>query len=68
MTTEAKHVSVLLNECIENLNIKPGGVYLDGTLGLGGQPQPKPQEKAEAAENILPVTSNIIIEQRRSDE
>ena len=34
--TEAKHVSVLLNECIENLNIKPGGVYLDGTLGLGG--------------------------------
>ena len=36
MTTEAKHVSVLLNECIENLNIKPDGVYLDGTLGLGG--------------------------------
>ena len=36
MTTEAKHVSVLLNECIENLNIKPTGVYLDGTLGLGG--------------------------------
>ena len=36
MTTEAKHFSVLLNECIENLNIKPGGVYLDGTLGLGG--------------------------------
>ena len=36
MTTEARHVSVLLNECIENLNIKPGGVYLDGTLGLGG--------------------------------
>ena len=36
MTTEAKHVSVLLNECIDNLNIKPGGVYLDGTLGLGG--------------------------------
>ena len=36
MTTEAKHVSVLLNECIDNLNITPGGVYLDGTLGLGG--------------------------------
>ena len=36
MTTEVKHVSVLLNECIENLNIKPDGVYLDGTLGLGG--------------------------------
>ena len=36
MTTEVKHVSVLLNECIENLNIEAGGVYLDGTLGLGG--------------------------------
>ena len=36
MMTEAKHFSVLLNECIENLNIKPGGMYLDGTLGLGG--------------------------------
>lgn len=33
---ESKHVSVLLNECIENLNIKPDGIYLDGTLGLGG--------------------------------
>ena len=36
MPNEAKHVSVLLNECIENLNIKPDGIYLDGTLGLGG--------------------------------
>ena len=33
---EPKHVSVLLAECIDNLNIKPGGVYVDGTLGLGG--------------------------------
>lgn len=34
--TEAKHISVLLDECIENLNIKPDGIYVDGTLGLGG--------------------------------
>ncbi len=33
---QPKHVSVLLNECIENLNIRPEGVYVDGTLGLGG--------------------------------
>ena len=33
---EAKHVSVLLHECIENLNIRPDGLYVDGTLGLGG--------------------------------
>ena len=36
MPNEAKHISVLLNECIENLNIKPDGIYVDGTLGLGG--------------------------------
>ena len=33
---QPKHVSVLLNECLENLNIHPNGVYVDGTLGLGG--------------------------------
>ncbi len=33
---EFKHKSVLLEETIENLNIKPDGVYLDGTLGGGG--------------------------------
>lgn len=32
----AKHISVLLDECIENLNIRPDGIYLDGTLGMGG--------------------------------
>ena len=33
---EFKHKSVLLDECIENLNIKKNGVYVDGTLGGGG--------------------------------
>ncbi len=33
---EFKHKSVLLDECIENLNIKENGIYLDGTLGGGG--------------------------------
>ena len=31
-----KHVSVLLNESIEQLNIKEDGIYVDGTLGGGG--------------------------------
>lgn len=30
------HVSVLLPECIENLDIKPDGIYVDGTTGGGG--------------------------------
>ncbi|WP_029067345.1 16S rRNA (cytosine(1402)-N(4))-methyltransferase RsmH [Lachnobacterium bovis] len=33
---EFKHYSVLLNETIENLDIKPDGIYVDGTLGGGG--------------------------------
>lgn len=33
---EFKHVSVLLEETIEGLNIKPDGIYVDGTLGGGG--------------------------------
>ena len=32
----AGHVSVLLDECINYLDIKPDGIYVDGTLGLGG--------------------------------
>ena len=30
------HISVLLNECIEGLNINPSGVYVDATLGGAG--------------------------------
>lgn len=33
---EFHHVSVLLDECIENLNIKPDGVYVDCTMGGAG--------------------------------
>ena len=33
---EFNHYSVLLEECIENLNIKPDGIYVDGTLGGAG--------------------------------
>ena len=33
---EFKHRSVLLEECVEQLNIKPDGIYVDGTLGGGG--------------------------------
>ena len=33
---ELKHVSVMFDECMDGLNIKPGGTYFDGTLGGGG--------------------------------
>lgn len=31
-----KHVSVLLHETVDLLNVKPDGIYVDGTLGRGG--------------------------------
>ena len=34
--SEFHHVSVLLQECIDGLNIKPDGIYVDGTLGGAG--------------------------------
>ncbi len=33
---EFKHISVLLRESVEGLNIKPDGIYVDGTAGGGG--------------------------------
>ena len=34
--SEFKHYSVMLGECIDSLCIKPDGIYIDGTLGMGG--------------------------------
>ena len=34
--TEFHHISVLLEECLDGLNIKPDGIYVDGTLGGAG--------------------------------
>ena len=33
---EFNHKSVLLKETIDGLNVKPEGIYVDGTLGGGG--------------------------------
>ena len=33
---EFTHYPVMLHECIEGLNIRPDGVYVDGTLGRAG--------------------------------
>ena len=36
MAEDFTHVSVLLREAVDALNVKPGGVYVDGTLGRAG--------------------------------
>ncbi len=35
-TMEFKHIPIMLNECIENLNIKSDGIYVDATIGGAG--------------------------------
>ena len=35
-STHSRHLPVMLMESLENLNIKNSGIYVDGTLGLGG--------------------------------
>ena len=51
--SEFSHFSVLLNECIENLNIKPNGIYVDGTAGGAGHSS----KIAEKLENglLIPI-------------
>ncbi|KFZ36315.1 16S rRNA methyltransferase [Shewanella mangrovi] len=36
MSENFAHLSVLLNEAVEGLNIRPDGIYIDGTFGRGG--------------------------------
>jgi len=36
MESSNKHITVLLNEAVDGLNIRPDGIYLDGTFGRGG--------------------------------
>jgi 16S rRNA (cytosine1402-N4)-methyltransferase len=36
MSTPSTHITVLLNEAVDALNIKPNGTYIDGTFGRGG--------------------------------
>jgi len=36
MTQYSKHITVLLNDAVDALNINPSGIYIDGTFGRGG--------------------------------
>ncbi|MGP1958881.1 MAG: 16S rRNA (cytosine(1402)-N(4))-methyltransferase RsmH [Arsenophonus sp. NC-CH8-MAG3] len=39
INSQFKHISVLLNEAVNGLNIKENGIYVDGTFGRGGHSQ-----------------------------
>ncbi len=53
---EFKHISVLLDECIDSLDIKPDGVYVDGTVGGAGHSK-------EIAKRLSPNGRLICIDQ-----
>ena len=46
---EFKHKSVLLEETIEGLKVKPDGIYVDGTLGGAGHGRIQPYNRREGA-------------------
>ncbi len=52
--SEFSHFSVLLDECIENLNIKPDGVYVDGTAGGAGHSS-KIAERLSESGLLIPI-------------
>ena len=51
---EFAHYSVMLDECIEGLNIRPQGVYVDATLGLGGH-SAKIASRLEAGGRLISI-------------
>ena len=71
---EFEHIPVLLNECIEGLNVKKDGIYVDGTLGGAGHSLEiakrldtgmligidRDEEAIKKAKDILKDFSNII--------
>ncbi|MBL7995954.1 16S rRNA (cytosine(1402)-N(4))-methyltransferase RsmH [bacterium] len=76
--TSTYHNPVLLHECITHLNIRPNGIYVDGTLGGGGHTEAILKQNSSckvlafdvdqdaiksAQERLLPFASRIIIEQ-----
>ena len=80
---EFKHKSVLLKECIENLNIKKNCIYVDGTLGGAGHSFEilkklentgkligidRDNEALEAAKNKLKEYSNVIYVHANHDD
>ena len=49
------HKPVLLRESIEALNIRPDGIYVDGTLGRAGHSR-------EIAQRLTPAGSSVLTE------
>lgn len=55
---EFRHTSVLLEETIEHLQVKPEGIYVDGTLGGGGH-SCRIASKLEGAGKLIGIDQDI---------
>lgn len=66
-----EHESVLLNECIEHLNINPDGIYVDGTLGGCGHSKKIHESLSQKGllvgidrdENVIANANQVFIDQ-----
>ncbi len=55
---EFKHISVLLNESVDALNVKKDGIYADGTLGGGGHSE-KILERLKGSGKLIGIDQDI---------
>ena len=68
MSETFTHRPVLLNECIQALNIRPEGVYLDGTLGRAGHSREIARRLAELPPYQPKVTEGYLARYARNVE
>ena len=68
MSETFTHRPVLLNECIQALNIRPEGTYLDGTLGRAGHSREIARRLAELPPYQPKVTEGYLARYARNVE
>lgn len=61
-----KHISVMLEQAVELLDVKPGGVYIDGTLGRGGHSRKILEKLKDGKLYVFDLDMNAIKESKEN--